>query len=194
MTTSSGGAGTYPARLTIDYPDRELDRASTALRIFYVIPIFIVLAFMTGILAVPAGLMILFRQKYPRWWFDFNLELMRFTTRVTSYTALMSDTYPSTDDEQYVHLELDYPDVPNDLNQWMPLVKWFLAIPHYIVLAILGVFAFFAVLGAWFVILFTGLYPRGIFDFVEGVQRWGLRVTAYTSLLITDRYPPFSLD
>ena len=137
--------------------------------------------------------MILFRQKYPRWWFDWNLELTRFTTRVIVYLALMRDEYPSTDEQQAVHLELDYPDAARDLKRWMPLVKWFLAIPHYIVLAVLGVAAFICVVIAWFAIIFTGRYPRGLFDFVLGVNRWSLRVSAYMWLLITDKYPPFSL-
>ncbi len=97
-------------------------------------------------------------------------------------------------EEQSVHLEIDYPDVERDLNRWMPLVKWFLAIPHYIVLIVLGVIAVFAIIIAWFAILFTGRYPRALFDYVVGVGRWGLRVQAYVSLLVTDRYPPFSLD
>jgi Domain of unknown function (DUF4389) len=205
---------TYPARLTIDFPDRDLDRPSTLLRLFYVIPILIVLALVGGsafgdasgnngapigflgggVLVAPALLMILFRQKYPRWWFDFNLQLTRFSTRVVSYLALMSDRYPSTDEEQSVHLELDYPNVEQDLNRWLPLVKWLLAIPHFIVLFFLGIAAVVAVLITWFSILFTGRYPRGIFDFVEGVLRWALRVEAYAFLLVTDRYPPFSLD
>ncbi len=138
-------------------------------------------------------LMILFRQKYPRWWFDFNLQLVRFSTRVWSYLALMSDRYPSTDEEQWVHLELDYPDVKQDLNRWLPLVKWLLAIPHFIVLIFLGIASAFAVVFTWFAILFTGRYPRRIFDFVEGVMRWGLRVQAYSILLVTDQYPPFRL-
>ena len=202
----------HPARLSIDYPDRDLNRSTTFFRLFVAIPIVLVLASVSGWMwqasyengkeaAVAAGgllffgplLMILFRQKYPRWWFDFNLQLTRFSTRVTSYLALMSDRYPSTDEEQSVHLDLDYPDVKQDLNRWLPLVKWLLAIPHYIVLVFLGIAAVFAVIMAWFAILFTGRYPRGLFDFVEGVMRWGLRVEAYAFLLITDRYPPFSL-
>jgi len=204
---------TYAARLEIDYPQRDLDRVSTLLRLFYVIPIVIVLGLIGattfgdtagesgatigaiggGVLVVPVLLTILFRQKYPRWWFDFNLQLTRFSTRVVSYLALMSDTYPSTDEEQFVHLDLDYPNVTQDLNRGLPLVKWLLAIPHYIVLLLLGIAAAVAVVVAWFAILFTGRYPRGLFDFVEGVLRWGLRVQAYAFLLVTDRYPPFSL-
>jgi len=193
---------TYAARLTIDYPDRDLDRLSTGLRILPVIPIGIVLGAIAAsngawggvVLFVPALLMIVVRQKYPRWWFDFDLGVTRFATRVTSYFALMSDTYPSTDEEQYVHLELDYPDVPRDLNRWLPLVKWFLVIPHIVVLAFLSIGAVFAGIGAWFAILFTGRYPRGIFGYIEGVLRWWLRVQAYAFLLITDEYPPFQLS
>ena len=137
--------------------------------------------------------MIIFRQRYPRWWFDFSRELTRFGYRVGAYLVLLTDQYPSTVEEQAIHLEIDYPNVQNDLNRWMPLVKWLLAIPHYIVLGLLAIAAFFAVVIAWFAILATGQYPRGLFDFVVGVGRWCLRVDAYAFLLVTDRYPPFSL-
>jgi hypothetical protein len=139
-------------------------------------------------------LMILFRQRYPRWWFDSARELTRFATRVGAYVVLLTDEYPSTVDEQKVHLDIDYPTVERDLNRWLPLVKWFLAIPHYIVLLFLSVGAFFVVIVAWFAILFTGHFPRGLFDYVVGVGRWALRVNAYAFLLVTDRYPPFSLS
>ena len=199
-------------RFSVDYPEHDLNRLTTFFRLFAAIPIVIVLGSVGGgalqgsyeqgtAAAAGAGgllffgplLMILFRQKYPQWWFDFNLQLTRFSTRVSSYLALMSDRYPSTDEEQSVHLDFDYPNVKQDLNRWLPLVKWLLAIPHYIVLLFLGIAAVFGVIFAWFAILFTGHYPRGIFDFVEGVQRWALRVQAYALLLVTDRYPPFSL-
>jgi hypothetical protein len=205
----------YPARLEIDYPDQH-DRVTTLFRMFLVIPIAIVIGVLTtgatqtvynqsgqvvressgGIstgLFLATLLMILFARRYPRWWFDFALELARFGTRVGAYVALLTDQYPSTVEEQSVHLQIDYPDVERDLNQWLPLVKWLLAIPHFIVLAVLSVVAFFAVVIAWFTILFTGRYPRGLFDFVVGVARWWLRVQAYATLLVTDRYPPFSL-
>jgi hypothetical protein len=194
------------ARLTIDYPDRELDRLSTALRLLYALPVAILLgligstssgeglgALACGVLFVPVALTILFRQKYPRWWFDFNLQLTRLATRVVAYLALMTDRYPSTDEEQSVHLDLDYPNVPEELNRWLPLVKWLLAAPHYVALLFLSIAAALAVIGAWFAVLVTGRYPRPVFDFTEGVLRWGLRVNAYAFLLITDRYPPFSL-
>ena len=218
-----GGPGTvdpaatpYPARLTIDYPE-QLNRLTTAFRIILVIPIAIVIAILTnsgtntvenadgewvttagtsitGALFLATLLMIVFRQRYPKWWFDFALELSRFGARVSAYFALVTDVYPSTVDEQSVHLDIDFPDdVERDLNRWLPLVKWFLAIPHYIVLFFLGVGAFFAVVIAWFAILFTGRYPKGLFDYVVGVGRWSLRVYAYAFLLVTDRYPPFEL-
>src|SRR3954464_2537772 len=191
----------YPVDLSVDYPDRELNRLTTALRVFTVIPIFIVLCSIAGsatvaiggigLLFLPPLLMILFREKYPRWWYDWNLELLRFTNRVGVYFALMDDRYPSTDEQQAVHLDIDYPDARQDLNRWLPLVKWFLAIPHYIVLFFLYLAAIVCVVCALLAILFTGRYPRGLFDFVVGVMRWTTRVQAYALLLVTDRYPPF---
>jgi Domain of unknown function (DUF4389) len=147
-----------------------------------------------GLLFLGPLLMILFRQKYPRWWFDWNLELQRFSNRVGAYLALMDDRYPSTDDLQSVHLDYVYPDVPRDLNRWLPLVKWLLAIPHYFVLIFLNFAAAVVVIVAWFAILFTGRYPRGMFEFVEGVLRWDNRVLGYVLTLVTDQYPPFRLS
>jgi hypothetical protein len=206
-------ASPYPATFSVDYPEKPRDKMSVGFRIFMVIPIAIILSLISGgvnqytvdkvtyawggtggILVLAAALMILFRQKYPRWWFDWNLALTRFSYRVTSYLALLRDEYPSTDEEQAIHLNLIYPDVKKDLNRWMPLVKWFLAIPHYIVLFFLVVAAVICAVIAWFAILFSGKYPRTLFDFVVGVMRWGNRVGAYAFLLITDRYPPFSLE
>jgi len=197
--------GAYPLTFSVDYPDRSLDRLTTALRIFTVIPILIVLAALgggqanvglafAGILFIPTLLMIVFRRKYPRWWYEWNLQFLRFSNRVSVYFALMDDRYPSTDEQQSVHLEFPYPNVERDLNRWLPLVKWFLAIPHYIVLFVLWILAVICVVIAWFAILFTGRYPEGLFRIVEGVLRWGNRVMAYAFLLITDRYPPFSFS
>lgn len=200
----------YPARLSVDYPDRPLNRMTTFFRIFTVIPILIILGLLMGpggemgsdraewectaLVVLPTLLMILFRQKYPRWWFDWNLALINFGMRVAAYASLLRDEYPSTDEEQAVHIEVAYPDVQNDLNRWMPLVKWFLAIPHYVVLCFLCIAAAVCTIIAWFAILFTGRYPRSMFEFVVGVYRWSLRVCAYAFLLTTDRYPPFGLD
>jgi len=204
---------TFPVQFSVDYPDRALDRLTTFFRIFVVLPIVIVLGTVsagswqwtsngkTAMVAAGAGgllflaplLMIVFRQKYPRWWFDWNRELLRFSNRVIAYIALMDDRYPSTDEEQAVHLDFPYPDVATELNRWLPLVKWLLAIPHYVVLFFLDIAAIVVVIIAWFAILFTQNYPKGMFDFVEGVMRWHNRVIAYSVILITDQYPPFRL-
>jgi hypothetical protein len=204
----------YPVQFSVDYPDRSLNRLTTGLRIFVAIPILIVLGTVSGSTWVRAYshkatfsmsgaggllffgplLMILFRRKYPRWWFDWNLELQRLTNRVGAYLALMDDRYPATDQQQAVHLDYVYPDAARDLSRWLPLVKWFLAIPHYIVLIFLWIAAIVVVIVAWFAILFTGRYPRGMFRFLEGVIRWQNRVVAYAILLVTDRYPPFALS
>ena len=203
----------YPVHFAVDYPDCELSRVSTFFRLFAAIPILIVLSAVSagtwewtsdngttsgaagagGLLFFGPLLMIVFRQKYPRWWFAWNLELQRFTNRVAVYLALMDDRYPATDDEQAVRLDYRYPDAARDLNRWLPLVKWFLAIPHYLVLVVLNVVAVLAVIVAWVAIVVTARYPRPIFDFVEGVFRWNNRVVGYAFTLVTDRYPPFRL-
>ncbi|TFG67613.1 MAG: DUF4389 domain-containing protein [Thermomicrobiales bacterium] len=182
----------YAARLEIDYPEK-LDRFTTFFRLIWIIPISIVVSSLTAGVVFATLLMIVFRQRYPRWWFDFAREYTRFVARVVAYCCLLTDQYPSTVDEQSVHLEIDYPDVERDLNRWLPLVKWLLAIPHFIALFVLGFIGFFVWVIAWFAILFTGRYPRALFDYLVGVNRWGLRVAAYVTLLVTDQYPPFSL-
>lgn len=205
----SATATPYPLTFSVDYPDRPLNRLSSFFRCLWLIPIGIIVGLLTtgggsahgtgyawswaagGILFAPVLLMLLFRAKYPRWWFDWNLNLSRFVARYESYASLLRDEYPSTDEEQAVHLDFAYPDA-SQLSRGMPLVKWFLAIPHYFVLFFLGIAACVCVVIAWFAILFTGRYPRSLFDFVVGVQRWGWRVFAYAFLLITDQYPPFS--
>ena len=205
----------YPVTFAVDFPDRSLDRLTTAFRIIVAIPIAIVLTLLTGaslhyvttsnatsetvtlatgggVLFLPLVLMIVFRQKYPRWWFDWNLQVLRFSNRVSAYLALLDDHYPSTDEGQAVHLDFPYPDA-RQLNQWLPLIKWLLAIPHYFVLIFLGIGALGAIIIAWFAIVFTGKYPRSLFDFVVGVMRWSNRVTGYALVLVTDEHPPFSL-
>ena len=240
-------ADSYPLRFDVDYPDRPRNRLTTFFRLFTVIPIGIVLAFIDsnmyngyldflfgwvswvsdnlfgwvsdnsfnlvgffgwvqnaegewewnyglGLLFIPVLLMLLFRRKYPRWWFDWNLEFLRFAFRVSAYFWLLRDEYPSTDEEQAVHLDIDYPNAQQDLNRWLPLVKWFLAIPHYIILIPLSIVGLLCTIVAWFAILFTGRYPRDLFDLVVGVDRWWLRVSAYAFILVTDQYPPFRLS
>ena len=202
----------YPVNLEIDYPEQS-DKLTTFFRIFTVIPIFIILSMVIGggqapdssesweplyigggFIFIPTLLMILFRKKYPRWWFDWNVSLTKFSTRVFSYLLLLRHEYPSTDEEQAVHIEIPYPDVEGELGRGMPLVKWFLAIPHIIIICFLYIAVVVCTIISWFAILFAGNYPRGLFDFVSGVIRWSIRVNAYAFLLTTDIYPPFSLQ
>jgi hypothetical protein len=213
-SSQTTGEPAYPVRFSVEYPDRELNRVTTAFRLIVAIPILIVAGSLGGregaydagghgamfaagtggLLFLAPLLMILFRQKYPRWWFDWNLELLRFSNRIGVYLALMDDRYPSTDERQGVSLDFPYPDAKQGLNRWLPLVKWLLAIPHYILLAFLWIAALISVVIAWFAILFTGRYPRGLFNFVLGVFRWTNRVVGYAFILVTDEYPPFRLD
>ena len=204
------GTDSYPVRLNIDYPER-FDRLTTFFRLVVAIPILIIAWLMTGpvyhwpwrfwagpvigggYVFLPTLLMILFRKKYPRWWFDWNLALTKFGLRVSSYVLLLAQTYPSTDEEQSVHLEIEYPDVEAQLGRGMPLVKWLLVIPHLVVLAFLSIVVVFCTVVAWFAILFTEKYPRSFFSLVVGVLRWSIRVDAYAVLLVTDKYPPFEL-
>ncbi|MCK5738386.1 DUF4389 domain-containing protein [bacterium] len=202
----------YPATLTIDYAEKS-NRLTVFFRLFMAIPILIILALLAGcgfkdqetvsesnrfiffgIVFLPTLLMLVFRRKYPRWWFDWNLALMKFAYRVSAYLLLLRDEYPSTDEEQSVHLDIPYPDAENELNQWLPLVKWFLAIPHLFVLTFLLIAVIFVSIWAWSTIMFTSRYPKNLFDFVVGTLRWGFRVEAYAFLLTTDEYPPFSLS
>src|SRR5207249_1079021 len=199
----------YPVQFEVDFPVRPLSRLTTAFRLLVAIPIVVLLTMLSGqtfqdghnqralviggaAVFVPLVLMLVFRQKYPRWWFDWNLNLLRFSNRVTAYMALLDDRYPSTDEEQSVHLDFAYPDA-KQLNRWLPLVKWLLAIPHYVVLLFLYIGAIIAIVIAWFAILFTAQYPRGLFDYLVGVGRWHNRVVSYAILLVTDQYPPFRL-
>ncbi len=198
----------YPIQFAVDYPEAPRNRFTAFFRFFLAIPIWIVLTQVSGafnsganagitaggVLFIGPLLMMLFRQKYPRWWFDWNLALMKFENRVSAYFFLLRDEYPSTDEEQAVHLEIPYPNVESDLNRWLPLVKWLLAIPHYFVLFFLGIAAIVAVIISWFLISFTGNHPVGLFDFIVGVMRWFNRVAAYAFLLVTDTYPPFRLS
>jgi hypothetical protein len=197
----------YPVDLSVDYEGGERNRLTVGLRIFTVIPIAVVLSVLTaqssygywgigagGMLFFPTLLMLLFRNKYPGWWFDWNLNLVRFANRVVAYFFILRDDYPSTDEEQAVHVSLPDPRGGGALNRWLPLVKWFLAIPHYFVLAFLYIAALLLSIVGWFIVLFTGRYPQSFHDFIVGLMRWSVRVQAYSILLVTDRYPPFQLS
>jgi len=186
----------YPVQFDVDYPEAGRNRLTVAFRVVLAIPALIVLWVINttrALLFLPPLLLILFRNKYPRWWFDWNLQLLRFENRVVAYLLLLRDEYPSTDEEQSVHLDIGYPDVASELNRGLPLVKWLLAIPHYVVLAVLGIAVTVTVVVGWFIVLFTGRLPRGLFDFTVGVLRWSNRVTGYAYILVTDVYPPFRL-
>ena len=190
---ASALANDYPAQFDVEYAEQR-DRLNVFFRLVLVIPIAILSALVTAAaqnLAFAIALMLLFRNRYPRVWFDWYLYINQFTNRVNAYAMLLVDEYPSTTDQQRVTTTAQLEE--GTLSRWLPLVKWFLAIPHYIVLFFLSIGAFFAVVVAWFAILFTGRYPQGLFDFVVGVGRWALRVNASAFLLVTDRYPPFSL-
>ena len=185
----------YPVQFSIDYGDGTRSRLTTFFRLIMMIPILVVLAVVSySSAAFAAFLMILFRKKYPKWMFDFQLEMLRFNARVSAYISLLTDEYPSSDEEQSVHLDVAYPDAESELNRFLPLIKWLLAIPHYIVLLILYIIVILVTIVAWFAIIITGKYPQGMFNFVVGVERWGYRVVAYALLLTTDRYPPFRLN
>jgi hypothetical protein len=207
-------SGPYPVDLSVDYPEVPRNRLTVAFRLILVIPILIVLSVLTdefavggadgregarlsaqfgGVLFLPILLMLVFRRKYPGWWFDWNLNLIRFENRVVAYVLLLRDDYPSTDDEQAVHVVLPDPAGGARLNRWLPLVKWLLVIPHLVVLVVLAFVVIVLTFIAWVAILITGQYPRAIYDFVLGTLRWWLRVQAYAFVLVTDRYPPFRL-
>ena len=196
----------YPATLTIDYPEKA-NRLTVFFRVIMAIPIMIILGLLSyqgftndqfpnesywvGILVLPTLLMIVFRRKYPKWWFDWNVQLTKFSFRVVSYLLLLRHEYPSTDEEQAVIVQIQYPNVKEDLNRWFPLIKWLFVFPHIIVLCFIMMGVLLSTILAWLIILISGKYPRKIFEFVVGALRWILRVQAFALLLITDQYPPF---
>lgn len=195
----------YPcAALSIPCPSSS-DRLTAFFRIFCVVPVLILFVLLVGghagkgvsvgggFLFLSIMLVIVFRKKYPKIWFDWIYYLSRFSARIFSYLFLLRDEYPAIEDEQFVKLELQYPNVATELHRGMPLVKWFLAIPHYIVLAMLLIAVICVTIIAWFSIVFTGKYPAAMHKFVVAVFRWCLRVNAYAFLLLTDKYPPFRL-
>ena len=184
----------YPVQFSVDYPQQPLNRLTTLFRLLLIIPVALLGLLVSTYTTVPLVFMLLFRRRYPRWWFDWNLELWRFNARIQVYALALRDEYPSTEDHQAVHLDVDYPDAATDLNRFLPLIKWLLAIPHYIVLTVLGFLALIAAVLGWIMVVITARYPRALFDFMVGVGRYATRVQAYTTILATDRYPPFRLD
>jgi hypothetical protein len=190
------GAVDYPAAFDVEYPER-LSHWKVLLKWLFAIPQFIIVYLLQAVNSVIifiAFFAVLFTKKWPRGMFDFSLQIQRWTFNTYAYAlTLMRDEYPPFTGErgQYpLTLEVEYRE---DLSRWMIFVKWLLAIPHVIVLAFLGIAAYVAVVIAFFAVLFTGKYPRGLFDFVVGTARWAVRVNAYAFWFMTDRYPPFSL-
>jgi hypothetical protein len=188
------GAPGYPVRYDVEYPE-ELSRWLIFVKWLLAIPHFMIvwaLSIAAGVMGFIAFFAILLTKRYPRDLFDFVVNFNRWSLNVDAYTMLLRDEYPpfSWEPGRYaVTYEVDYPE---QLNRWLPLIKWLLAIPHIIVLLFLFIGAFVAWVIAWFAILFTKQFPHGLFDFVVGVTRWQYRVDAYTGLL-RDEYPPFSL-
>ncbi len=178
----------------MEYPE-ELSRWLIFVKWLLAFPHFIIL-YLLGIASSVVGFIaffaILFTKRYPQGLFDFVVNVNRWGANVGAYSGLFRDEYPpfSWEPGQYaVTYEVDY---PQELNRWLPLIKWLLAIPHYIVLLFLFIAVYFVYIIAFFAILFTKRFPRGLFDFIVGVNRWNYRVGAYTALL-RDEYPPFSL-
>ena len=185
----------YPVKLNIDYSESS-NRLTAIFRLILVIPIVIILALISTYaeaLSFAIAMMLLFKEKYPKWWFEWHIGITKFTYRIAAYVLLMRDEYPSTDHDQSVRIDVPYPEVKNDLKRWMPLVKLILVIPHIIALIFLFIGVVLSTIFALLAILFTGKYPKSIFNFVEGFLRWTLRVSAFALLLTTDEYPPFRL-
>lgn len=177
----------------VAYPDR-LNRLLIFVKWLLLIPHFIILYFLqiiAGIVTFIAWFAILFTGRYPRGMWDFAVKIQIWIANVSSYFLLLRDEYPPFGDSPYpVQFDLVYPE---RLSRGLIFIKWLLIIPHLFLLAFLGIAAYVVFILAWFAILITGRYPRGMFNFMVGLQRWGLRANLYTNLL-TDRYPPFSLE
>ena len=190
----------YPAQLRFD-ADRHITRWRPLVQWLLAIPHLMVaeaLSSLRCVLTLISLVTVLFTEQIPRPLFDMIAMTYRYEWRTMSYALFLHEDYPpfdfqpaAADDgvEPHTALSLAYPE---HLDRWKPLYKWFLAIPHYFVLAALAVAGVFALIGGLFAVVFRGEYPQGARDFLVGVYRYGLRVQAYVGLL-TDRYPPFSL-
>jgi hypothetical protein len=185
--------GAYPLRYNVPYPEK-LSRLLIFVKWLLAIPHFLVvlaLGYAVAAITVVAFFAILFTRRYPRGLFNLVVGVNRWGANVTAYTYLFRDEYPpfSVEAGRYpVLYEVDYPE---RLNRWLIFVKWLLVIPHQFVLTLLSVVGFFFAFLSWFAILFTGKYPRTFFNFNVGLQRWTLRVGAYSALL-RDEFPPYS--
>ena len=192
----------YPAQVEL-HADGHITRWRPLIQWLLAVPQLMVaevLSSLRGVLTLISLFTVLFTKEIPRPLFDVIAMTYRYEWRAMSYALFLHEDYPpfdfrpaSADDgaERHTTLSLAY---PGQLNRWAPLYKWFLAIPHYVILAVLSIGALFAVVAAWFSILFTGRYPRTLFNYVVGVMRWSNRVSAYAFVLATDKYPPFRLS
>lgn len=192
--TAAAPSSGYPLRFDVEYPER-LSRWLIFVKWLLAIPHFIVL-YLLGLISelflLIAFFSILFTKKFPRGLFDFIVNVYRWNANVLAYVGLLRDEYPpfSWDAGKYpVTFEVDYQE---EMGRFLPLIKWFLAIPHIIALMFIFIIAALLWFIAFFAILFTGKFPRGMFDFIVGAIRWNYRLNAYAYLL-RDEYPPFSL-
>jgi len=183
----------YPVTLAVDYPERQL-RWKTLLRLFLAIPVFIFALFIVGAqwaMACAIWIAIVLRGRIPCWMFDSQVALTRWQVRALSYCLLLTDSYPPFEGDYPIRFDVEYPE---RVSRWKVLFwKIFTATPHMVVLGFLWIGAYVAIVIAWFAILFTGRFPRGLHEYVAGVVRWSMRVQAYVFSL-TDDYPPFSLS
>ena len=182
------------------------DRKSVLLRIFLVVPMAIFISaftawsgsteastFLSGLLFLPVLLALVFRGIYPSYILDFNRSLLALSTRVTAYILLLNDKYPSI--EESADVKITFPDDEGGakLNRYMPLVKWLLAVPLYLVGLVYTIYGIAVLIFTWFTILFTGKMPAFSADVLLGVTKYWNRVYGYAFLLVTDEYPSFSL-
>ena len=190
--------------ITVQLDNR--DRMSVALRIFLVVPIAIFVSaftawsgsseastFLSGLLFLPVLLALVFRGIYPSYVLDFNRALLALSTRVTAYIFLLNDKYPSIEDSADV--KITFPEIAGGakLNRYLPLVKWLLALPLYIVGFVYTIYGLAVLIFTWFTILFTGKMPAFSGGVLLGVTQFWNRVYGYAFLLVTDEYPSFSL-
>jgi len=188
-------APAYPVTFNVEYPER-LSRWLIFVKWLLAIPHFLILGvfgYLVQLTTFISWFAILFTARYPRSLFGLAVMYFRWNARVTAYVALLRDEYPpfgGSSPEYPVRFDVEYPE---KLSRLLIFVKWLLAIPHILILGLLGILGIVVYVIGWFAILFTGRFPRSLFDFLVGIGRWSLRVNAYYWLM-RDEYPPFSLS
>jgi hypothetical protein len=192
-TAASPAASGYPIRYDVAYPE-HLSRWLIFVKWLLALPHYIIVYFLAlawELVTFIAFFAILFTRKYPEGLFKFSVGVQRWSVNVNAYVGLRRDEYPpfSMDAGKYpVTYEVDY---PGEMSRWLIFVKWLLIIPNVIVLLLFAIVALVLSIVAFFAILFTGKFPRSLFDFIVGVSRWSERASGYASFF-TDKYPPFS--